>query len=175
MVEPYLSGIRGIIILSRAARWIACGFGSGLAPFAPGTFGSLAALLFGGWLASISGLNALAAAWLLLLPVACWSTFIALPASADKDPGWIVIDEWLGQWLAMLLACGFAGISWLNMELAFVAFRLFDIGKPWLVRRAEHAGPAWWSIHADDLVAGVFAGVLTAVLLLIVGYLSAGG
>ncbi len=152
-------------ILLRLANFIAAGFGSGWVPVAPGTAGSLAALVIGGCFIVIYSLNFLLVMWLLLLPVACWSTFVALPESVDKDPGWVVIDEWLGQWLTLLLFLSFAGVSWLNLGLAFVAFRLFDIWKPWLVGRAEYIGPAWWSIHADDLVAGLFAA-----LSLIAGY-----
>ncbi|MDQ6987864.1 MAG: phosphatidylglycerophosphatase A [Mariprofundaceae bacterium] len=146
----------GCVVLS-VARFIAAGFGSGWVPFAPGTAGSLAALIVGYWLVDVHSLNLLLLMWLLLLPLACWSTYIALPASADKDPGWVVIDEWLGQWLTLFLFLWFAGQSWLAAGAAFAAFRLFDIWKPWLVRRVEHIGPAWWSIHADDLLAGLFA------------------
>jgi len=132
-------------------------------PFAPGTAGSFVALFPALWLLSVFGLFGLLGAWLLLMPLACWSTYIALPVSPDKDPGWVVIDEWLGQWLSLLIFLPLVGLSWWSLGLAFVAFRIFDIWKPWLVRRAEHIGPAWWSIHADDLLAGLFAGVLLVV------------
>jgi len=143
--------------LLKLANFIAAGFGSGWVPVAPGTVGSLAALVVGAWLIDAHSLNLLLMIWVLLLPVACWSTYVALPESTDKDPGWVVIDEWLGQWLTLYLFVWFAGASWLNFGLAFAAFRLFDIWKPWLVGSAEHIGPAWWSIHGDDLVDGLFA------------------
>lgn len=72
----------------------------------------------------------------------------------------MVIDEWLGQWLTLLLTVPLIGASWWSYVLGLATFRLFDIGKPGWVRRAERMGPAWWSIHADDLVAGIFAGLL---------------
>jgi phosphatidylglycerophosphatase A len=142
------------------ARFVAAGFGSGWMPFAPGSFGSLAALLPAWWAVASFGLFGLLLMFVLLLPVACWSTRVALPHLADKDPGWVVIDEWLGQWLTLLLIVPLIGVSWWSYGLGLVAFRVFDIGKPGWVRRAEQLGPAWWSIHADDLVAGIFAGLV---------------
>ncbi len=141
------------------ARFIAAGFGSGWLPKAPGTFGSLAALLPAWWLVSVCGAYGLLGLWLLLLPLACWSTFVSLPGMQDKDPGWVVIDEWLGQWLTLLLTLPLLGTTWWSFAIAFAAFRLFDIWKPGWVGYAEHMGPAWWSIHADDLMAAVYAGL----------------
>lgn len=146
------------------ARFVAAGFGSGWLPRAPGTFGSLAALLPAWWMLSAYGLSGLLGLFLLFVPLACWSTFVALPGMTDKDPGWVVIDEWLGQWLTLLLAIPLTGFTWWVFALGFAAFRLFDIRKPGFVRRAEHLGPAWWSIHADDLVAGAYAGLLIGAL-----------
>jgi len=142
------------------ARFVAAGFGSGWFPVAPGTAGSLAALLPAWWMVSAYGLYGLLGIFLLFIPLACWSTYVALPHMTEKDPGWIVIDEWLGQWLTMLLILPLMGASWLTFALGFAAFRLFDIWKPGLVKRVEHLGPVWWSIHADDLLAGVYAGFL---------------
>ncbi|HCS12608.1 MAG: phosphatidylglycerophosphatase A [Zetaproteobacteria bacterium CG06_land_8_20_14_3_00_59_53] len=142
------------------ARFVAAGFGSGWFPVAPGTAGSLAALLPAWWMVSAYGLYGLLGIFLLFIPLACWSTYVALPHMTEKDPGWIVIDEWLGQWLTLLLILPLMGASWLTFALGFAAFRLFDIWKPGLVKRVEHLGPVWWSIHADDLLAGVYAGFL---------------
>jgi len=141
------------------ARFIAAGFGSGWLPFSPGTFGSLAALLPAWWMVSVCGWYGLLGLFLLFLPLACWSTYVALPGMQDKDPGWVVIDEWLGQWLTLLLVMPLMGSGGWTFVLSFAAFRLFDIWKPGWVRRAEHLGPAWWSIHGDDLLAGVYAGL----------------
>lgn len=114
------------------------------------------------------GLYGLLGMFLLFIPLACWSTFVALPHMSNKDPGWVVIDEWLGQWLTLLLMIPLIGISWWSFALAFAAFRLFDIWKPGLIRRVEHLGPAWWSIHADDLLAGVYAGFLIGAVYILV-------
>jgi len=141
------------------ARFVAAGFGSGWLPRAPGTFGSLAALIPAWWAVSVFGLIGLLGMLLLFLPLACWSTYVSLPGMQDKDPGWVVIDEWLGQWLTLLLVFPLTGITWWSFVLGFAAFRLFDIWKPGWVGRIEHMGPAWWSIHADDLMAAFYGGL----------------
>ncbi len=135
------------------SRLIASGFCSGYAPRAPGTAGSLAALAVGavllwcghGWLA-------------LAVLVAAGAGMWAIGAAATGDPGWVVIDEFAGQWLAML---ALARATPLGLLLAFALFRLFDIAKPgpvgWIDRRH---GP--WAVMGDDLAAGA----MTAVLLL---------
>jgi len=143
----------------RVARWTASGLGSGYAPYAPGTAGSLASLPVAGLLMQAGGLAALAWGWLVLLALACWSTWRLLPALHERDPQWIVIDEWLGQWLALAATALWLGPSLLAFGLAFALFRFFDIVKPGPVRMAERMGPAWWAIHADDLVAGLCAAV----------------
>lgn len=150
---------RGIIIFS-IARFIATGLGSGRVPIAPGTFGSLAALIPAWLIIHAWGVAGLCLAWLLLLPVACWSTYVLLADVAEADPAWIVIDEWLGQWLTLLLAFIALPVNMTVFALAFAGFRFFDILKPGPIRAIEHTGPDWWSIHADDLLAGIFAGML---------------
>lgn len=137
------------------ARIIASGLGSGYAPRAPGTVASLLALLLGiPLLLAPSGVLALAAA------VASLAGLWAIrDAKVDGDPGWVVIDEVAGQWLALL---GLARPTLLGLLAAFALFRLLDITKPgpigWTDRQGGAAG-----IMADDLIAGAFAaGVLWA-------------
>ncbi len=142
------------------ARFIAAGLGSGRVPFAPGTSGSLAALIAAWLMIQAWGVILLWLAWVLLLPVACWSTYVALSREKESDPGWIVIDEWLGQWLTLLIALTALPVNLFVFVLAFTGFRFFDILKPGPIKAIEHTGPDWWSIHADDLLAGIFAGVL---------------
>jgi phosphatidylglycerophosphatase A len=102
--------------------------------------------------------------FILFLPLACWVTCIVLDDEQEDDPGWIVADEWLGQWLAVGIALMWMADHWVTYLLAFGLFRIFDIFKPGLVKAAERIGPKWWSIHADDLLAGLFAGAATVVL-----------
>lgn len=141
------------------ARFVAAGLGSGRVPLAPGTSGSLAALLAAWLIIQAWGVISLWLAWVLLLPVACWSTYVALSGEKETDPGWIVVDEWLGQWLTLLIVFVVLPVSLLVFALAFAGFRFFDILKPGPIRAIEHVGPDWWSIHADDLLAGILAGV----------------
>lgn len=138
--------------LTRAARFVAAGFGSGYSPFAPGTAGSIAAVLAGGWLLSWSVWAVAAAALLATL-----GGYIAVErARVEGDPGWVTIDEFAGQWIALLAlpapsAAGLIG--------AFVLFRIFDIAKPgpvgWADRRHGSFG-----IMADDVVAGLIAAAI---------------
>ena len=83
--------------------------------------------------------------------------------SRMHDPGWIVIDEVVGQWIALLpVAVGatMSGVSparlWPGILAAFVLFRLFDIWKPWLVGHADRREDAF-GVMLDDLWAGAFA------------------
>ena len=134
------------------ARLLASGFGSGFVRPAPGTVGSLVAVLLGA---------AMLAAWPPALPLAAAAAYLAglwavTAAAATDDPGWVVIDEFAGQWIAML---PLAHPSPLGLAAAFVLFRLFDIVKPGPIRTAERLGGAQ-GVMADDIVAGAVAALL---------------
>lgn len=135
------------------AFWIATGLGSGLSPKAPGTTGSLAALLVGVALAA-------AAPWLLWLgiAVAIAAGFWAVPqvAGRDEDPGFVVIDEWAGQFIAL---AALQRLNWLGVLAAFALFRLLDITKPGPVGWADRQGGAF-GIMMDDVIAGLFAALI---------------
>jgi len=144
--------------LDKGARFIAAGFGSGWLPVAPGSWGSLAALLPAWWIIREAGIWGLVISILLLVPVACWACRVVLEGSEENDPGWIVVDEWLGQWLCLAMVAGVEVLSMTWLAAAFMSFRVLDIAKPWPVSAMENIGPAWWSIQADDLLAGFMAG-----------------
>ncbi|MDX8401751.1 MAG: phosphatidylglycerophosphatase A [Mariprofundaceae bacterium] len=160
-----------MIILAETERrrgvdaWIAAGLGSGWLPRAPGTWGSLAALPPGVWLLEGAGPWALALALVGVTLVGCIVCARMLPAMVRAegkdaaDPGWIVIDEWAGMGLALLLAA-FGGEGPAMWAAAFIAFRFFDVFKPWPVSWCERHGPAWWRVMADDLMAGLLAGLV---------------
>lgn len=135
--------------------WLAAGLGSGWLPKAPGTWGSLAALPPAWLLIELIGISGLFVAALLLLILGCWVCVDVLQRIPDKDPGWIVVDEWVGLWLCLGLLALFFGTGPMVYLLGFVAFRLFDILKPWPISYVETVGPPWWSIMADDVAAGL--------------------
>jgi len=153
------------------AGWVAAGFGSGWLPQAPGTWGSLASLPPAWLLLHFFGAAGLLIAALLVLILGCLVCAMVLPRMQARDPGWIVIDEWAGQWLCLgLLAC-WMGSGPLVFLLAFIAFRLLDILKPWPVSLAERVGAPWWSIMADDVVAGAIGGAIIIAAGLMTGWI----
>lgn len=133
----------------------ASGFGVGYAPVAPGTVGSAAALAAGYGLLAI-GWPVLAAAALLATVAGFWSV---RAAAVQDDPGWVVMDEVAGQWIALL---ALSRPDPLGAAAAFALFRILDILKPGPVGWADRLdGPA--GIMLDDLLAGLLA---AAVILL---------
>jgi phosphatidylglycerophosphatase A len=143
---------RRVLHWSVVARWIAGGFGTGFAPIAPGTVASAAAALVGAALLWWSPW-ALAVAALLATAGGVWAVHAAY---VDGDPGWVVIDEFAGQWIALL---GLAVATPLGVAAAFLLFRLFDITKlgpvGWADRRHDAIG-----VMADDVIAGAIVAAL---------------
>ena len=137
------------------ARVLATWFGCGYVPVAPGTAGSLAALgiafllvEFGGW--KPWWLLGLAA---VLVAPAIWAAGVTAANERRKDPRLVVVDEVLGQWIAV---AGATHVNWKAWLSAFVLFRLFDILKPPPVCQLE-ALPSGSGIVCDDLMAGLYA------------------
>src|SRR5690242_11892157 len=121
--------------MTRLAIAIATFFGCGFFPKGPGTVGSLAAIGTVLLLQSAGfGRPALLAISLILFPVAVWAATLTAKAFGRKDPGEVVVDEVLGQWVALL---GASIWNWQSYLAGFLLFRLFDIWKPQPVRRAE--------------------------------------
>jgi len=132
-----------------AAIFIASGGGTGYAPKAPGTFGALLGLAIGALLLRL-GHGPLFAGIIVVSLLGWWSIWAA---GGQNDPGWIVIDEVAGQFIAML---ALPRPGWPGLLLAFALFRLFDITKPgpigWADKRHDALG-----VMADDWIAGGFA------------------
>lgn len=128
---------------------------AGLSPFAPGTCGSFLAIVLAPFLfMPLPFVGRI----LVLLAVLWTGTLAATKAEIilkKEDPGEVVIDELLGQWLTCL---PFASLSLWGYALAFIFFRLFDITKPKPVKMAESL-PTGLGIMADDAVAGAIAAV----------------
>jgi phosphatidylglycerophosphatase A len=158
-----------------AILFIAEGFGSGRMPVGPGTWGSLLGV---GWLVL-----------LLRIPDPIWATLAALLAVGiaipicsraerilgREDPGSVVLDEIVAVPLTFLgplivlgtwpLSSGVADLAhrfWPEWVVGFLAFRLFDIAKPGLIRRVQnlHSG---WGVVADDILAALAAALVTAI------------
>lgn len=141
---------------SRIATFISSGLGSGYAPKAPGTFGTVAAAV--AWLAmSWGGLlsSPLTHTLCAALTIVCGTIAIrlSLDNGSAKDPQWIVIDEWAGLFVALIGTD--VGVPW-QVLLAVIFFRVFDISKVGPIRAAERL-PGAFGIMADDVVAGGFA------------------
>jgi phosphatidylglycerophosphatase A len=143
----------------RLARFVAGGFGTGFAPIAAGTVASAAAVLVGAALLYESSYLVAAAAI-----AATFGGYAAIRvARVEGDPGWVVIDEFAGQWITLL---GLSAVSPGGLLAAFVLFRFFDVSKlgpvGWADRKHGAAG-----IMADDVIAGaIAAAILLAVRLL---------
>ncbi len=142
----------------------------GLIPVAPGTFGSLAAIPVAWLLHWLGGFPLLLSATFLVFFAGLHATRVETMGTADHDPSSIVIDEVVGQWIALFpLSAGlwFGGAAshvfpWPGWVGAFILFRIFDIWKPWLVGRADRMhGPV--GVMLDDVAAGVFAAVFVAI------------
>lgn len=150
-------------------RLAAAGFGSGWLPKAPGTWGSLAALLPGWFILQGAGSFGLLLAAVIVTLFGCYACSRVLPKLEEKDPGWIVIDEWAGQWLCLATASFGATHDLYLLLLSFAMFRLFDVLKPWPVSWLEKTGPEWWSIMADDLGAGLLGSAVVVLILRVAG------
>ena len=147
-----------IPIRQRIATVVATWFGCGYMPKAPGTAGSLAAIAVAWLLHHYTGLQWGSFAYLamLLFPLAVWSADVVAKACGREDPQIVVVDEVVGQWMTL---AGVARLNWKSWLAAFVLFRLFDMWKPFPVRRMERL-PGGLGIVADDVIAGVYGALV---------------
>jgi phosphatidylglycerophosphatase A len=144
------------IVLRHPLGWLASGFGVGLAPKAAGTFGSLAALVpWWLWLRHLSQVH-YAVAMLATLGLGTWAAAWVIRKTRVEDPGVVVCDEFLGQWLA-LWPLGAVATDWRWIPVGFVLFRLFDIWKPWIVRKIDEGMKGGFGAMLDDAMAGLMA------------------
>lgn len=157
-METGSSRTRTSIEFPKLANLIATWFGCGYSPFAPGTVGSVAGLAIGiglhAWL-GFTGWPFLLLAAAAFYP-AVWAATITARAVNQKDPSIVVVDEVIGQWIAL---AGAQPFNWKTCLAALALFRLFDIWKPPPVRQLESL-PEGLGINADDVMAGVYAGLV---------------
>ncbi len=138
-------------LIRNPVHFLAFGFGSGLSPKAPGTAGTLVALMLWPMLASLP-----LELYILIVAVASIGGFYLCGKTASDlgvhDHSGIVWDEIAGFWLAMTAM----PVSWIWMLAGFLLFRLFDIWKPWPIGWLDKHVDGGYGIMLDDLVAGLF-------------------
>ena len=158
-----LDGEQRRAVLTHPAGWIASGFGSGFSPFASGTAGSAAALL-PWWF-----MRELPMTWMLGIIVVAfalgvWASNVVIDRLHINDPGVIVWDEFVGQWITLLPLLIWPA-HWLWIVAGFLLFRLFDIWKPWPCSWADRSVKGGFGVMLDDALAGIYAALALAALL----------
>ena len=141
-------------------------FYSGRSKFAPGTMGSIVALII-----AIALLEFISLANLFIFAVLIAFVSIKLIDDYQKehkvhDPSFIVIDELIGLWLAI----GISGETYIQIFLSFIFFRFFDISKPSIIGRIDKKVKGGLGVVLDDVVAGLFGGLLSSLVYKIYTY-----
>jgi phosphatidylglycerophosphatase A len=147
MTSPVKPNLRNPIHL------LAFGLGSGCAPKAPGTFGTLAAIPF--WWLFLQDVPLIPYLCVLIAGFA-FGVYLCEQTSKDlgvHDHGGIVWDEWIGLWITYIALP--IGIEWII--IGFALFRFFDILKPWPIKWLDEKVHGGFGIMIDDVLAGVFA------------------
>jgi len=138
--------------LSDPIQCLALGFGSGLAPKAPGTFGTLAAIPLFLLMSPLSAMNYLIAVLIISL-VGIYICGYAAKAGGVHDHPAIVWDEFAGYFITMFMV----PVSWQSILVGFILFRIFDIFKPWPISYLDKNCHGGFGIMIDDIVAGLAA------------------
>ncbi len=140
--------------LFRIPVFLATWFGSGYLPIAPGTWGSLAALPFAWFISLFAGPWALLFATCLIFFIGIWSANGYMKLSGSHDPGPVVIDEVVGQWLTLILV----PVDIRYYVLGFFLFRIADICKPWPANWADKKIDGGLGVMLDDVLAAFYSG-----------------
>ena len=145
----------------RIALTIAYGFGSGLLPKAPGTWGSLVALLPGYYILTVYGPIALLALSAVVFFIGIWAADAHARIHNTHDAGQVVVDEFVGQWLTLLPLATMTlnRGDLIDVLMAFAAFRFFDVIKPWPIKMLDQRMKGGLGVMVDDVVAGIFAAI----------------
>lgn len=146
----------------------ATALGAGYSPFAPGTAGAIVGCV-ALWLFEKYNIISTTSTPILFIGLITGTTVLGIIATNNlekewgKDPQKVVIDEVVGLWITMM----FIPFTWLNLLIAFVLFRFFDIAKPLGIRKMENLGGGL-GVMADDMLAGIYGNI---VLLIIIRFL----
>jgi phosphatidylglycerophosphatase A len=136
-------------LISHPAHFVALGFGSGLAPFAPGTFGTLLAIPLAALLRGFVGDAGFVAAVAALFAAGAWAAQVTGRHLGAGDHGSIVVDEVA----AFLLVLYFVGGDLTRVAIAFLLFRVFDIAKPPPIRQVDARWKNGAGVMLDDAIA----------------------
>jgi len=140
------------------------GLGSGFLPYAPGTWGSVVGLFLGVAILSYFPVETLFLLTVLVTLFGIREIDKYEQKSGIHDDKRVVIDEIAGIWLALC----FSGVSPLAVGFSFIFFRVYDIKKPSIIGRIDRNVPGGIGVMGDDLVAGVVAGLSSAVALQVI-------
>ena len=147
------------LVFSNPVHFLAFGFGSGLAPFAPGTFGTLAAVPLYLLMQPLS-LPLYLAVVVVAFVAGIWICGAAGTDLGVHDHGGIVWDEFVGLWVTMIAA----PVGWQWIVIGFLLFRLFDIWKPWPIGWADQQLSGGLGVMLDDVIAGVYAFIVLQII-----------
>ena len=150
--------------LTNPIHLLAVGLGSGMSPIMPGTMGSAMAIPL--WLL-FDGLQPYLY-WVLIVVAFIFGCFLCQKTSDDThthDSGHIVWDEFVGMWITLFFI---PQISILWVTIAFVAFRIFDMAKPWPIRWFDKRVPGGFGIMVDDVIAAIFSSLSVYLLTFII-------
>tara|TARA_Y100000739_G_scaffold187980_1_gene167090 strand:- start:33 stop:542 length:510 start_codon:yes stop_codon:yes gene_type:complete len=139
--------------LSNLAVFFATGFGVGLLPFAPGTWGSILAVMMAWSIIDIFGQLALLITTILFFIIGILASELCIKKFSSLDPKQVVIDEITAQWLVLLII----PLELASYVLGFVFFRFFDILKPWPISWVDKNIKGGFGIMADDVLAAIYA------------------
>jgi phosphatidylglycerophosphatase A len=151
-------------LTDRTALILSSWFGSGLAPFASGTFGTLAAIPFVA-VVNYLGKGPSSVFLVTLCALAFWSAHVAGRRLGVDDPSEVVIDEAAGFCISVFML----PLTFLSFALGFLFFRAFDILKPFPIGVIDKKVKGGLGIVLDDLVAGLFANLCIRIILRVIG------
>lgn len=154
-----------LAILKNPVHLLAFGFGSGLSPKAPGTVGTLVAIPLYLLLVQLSLAFYLAAVALSFI-VGIWLCGRTAQDLGVHDHGGIVWDEFVGFWITMILV----PVTWFWVLGGFIAFRLFDILKPFPIGWLDKKVGGGLGIMIDDVIAGIYAAIVIQLLMALTGF-----
>lgn len=157
---------KNMTVSERCIVFCGVGFGSGLLPKAPGTFGSAFALLFVPVFMAI-GFNASVIAIMIMSLMGIYICGRTADIMGVHDDGRIVWDEFAGQSITFLPLIYLGMMNWVWLLVGFGLFRLFDVWKPWPIRVIDRQVDGGFGIMFDDLIAGLWAAICIIIYLYI--------